>query len=225
MKANKLTIILITIFLLTWNLYSEILSSSQSEYIIKDAAYIEWGPEVEDCRFSMITDRKTYHSDQPVRMCLIFENERDDSVPVTLPYFSSCRLVVRTPDGNQASRTVYGKRPAESLGLGGAIVINPRDAEIKYIPALNRLFDMSKEGEYTITAYREISDYENNKLIEIPSNTIKIRILDEAKESDASKVFDDIIEKRPEPKDIQKKSPKKKGRSQPKKTDDGVDII
>lgn len=135
-------------------------------------------------------------------------------------------IMVKTENGTEIPKTRFGQKHAWGAAFPKSfLTLGPGEEHSVSLP-ISRLFDMTLAGKYSIVVSKKIPTQDSGAAT-VFAPSFKIRILDEAKEFDASKVFDKVIEKRPEAKkeDLPKKPPNKKERSQPKKTDDGVDII
>lgn len=139
----------------------------------------EWGPTTEGCRLSVSTDRPSYHPDQPIRLRLVTENTGGKEVHVThSSLFMVYRFDVRLPDGKPAPLTLEGNRflsraaAAQSLD---PLRVGRQDTES--LPMLNRLYDMTLVGEYTVSVYRQVwPPGRNQKPVDVASNRVKILI-------------------------------------------------
>lgn len=137
------------------------------------------GPITLGCRLSASSPKRTYRFDQSIPLLLEVENVNTD-----IAYFSDARLFsmyrfdIRLPDGEPSPLTLQGE--LESTPFGSMVYIKlargMRDAD--EVPAINRLYDMTLEGEYTITVYRQIFTLGDDKQerVEVPSNQLKIKV-------------------------------------------------
>lgn len=137
----------------------------------------EWGPETRGCRFAVTSERQQYRFDQPVRLRLVLENTSESPVSIVRTNLMAVyRFDVRLPDGNPAPLTLEGRRQRELPTDERSIVtMEHGQSDSGGVAMLNRLYDMSLRGEYTVTVYRHVfPPGENTKPVQVRSNTLKI---------------------------------------------------
>lgn len=137
-----------------------------------------FGPETKGCRFSVATDRPSYRYDQPIPLQLVLKNV--GKKPVTVNFTGSLmmyRFDVRGPNGKPVPLTLEGKRQSNFAPQFELVTasLGPGRSDVGGIAMLNRYYDMTRLGEYTVTAYRHFIWLKGEKnAFEVPSNTIKI---------------------------------------------------
>gem|GEM_PF-2869881 len=155
-------------------------SSASAEWGDVNNAVTNWGEVANGCRYSVRTDQIEYHYSQPVRLLMILENVVEVPVYVVLANFSQMyRVELRLPNGELSPPTLEGLRQAQGFTTSIRI-LDPGKTAIDSVPSLNRLFDMTLAGEYSLTVYRRIILPENkDKWAEVPSNHAKIIVHNE----------------------------------------------
>jgi len=151
-----------------------------------------WGPETQGCRFSATSDRASYRFDQSIRLCLTLKNENNELAVVRQSHvFLAYRFDVRLPNGTPAPLTLEGKRQMDASSAGGSmfgITLKRGQSHIDEVPMLNRLYDMTMIGEYTVTVRRQVSiprvlkpGEERKPAVpfDVVSNTLKIVVHDQ----------------------------------------------
>jgi hypothetical protein len=151
---------------------------------------MKWGPEIQGCRCSIVSDRETYRFDQPIRLRMKLENIGEQTVHVLESGHSSLmtvayRVEVRLPNGEPAPLTLEGKREANiGTELSVSLIrLDPGKSWTATIPMLNRIYDMTLRGEYNVTVYRQLAPRQSGeKPIEVKSNTLEIVVHDREEE-------------------------------------------
>lgn len=142
-----------------------------------DASEIQWGQEINGCRFSATTDRPSYRFDEPIPLNFVLENVGNEPMIVrATDAMKIYRFDVRRADGKPAPLTSEGRRQSNDLegSENMSIKFPPGARRENGIAMLNRLYDMTLLGEYTVTVYREIWQKDGNKSFEVPSKKLKI---------------------------------------------------
>lgn len=169
-------------------------------------AMINWGEVTNGCRYSVRTDQKEYHYSQPVHLLMTLENIGDGPVYVLLANVSQMyRVDLRLPNGELSPPTLEGLRQSQSFATGIQI-LDPGKTAYDSIPSLNRLYDMTLAGEYSLTVYRRlILPGHKDDWAEVPSNHTKIIIHNEDDAAGACPAKGEYIkEKTPSPENTRK---------------------
>jgi len=149
-----------------------------------------WGPARRGCRFSLTPDRPSYRFDQPIRLHLALENTGDKSVePIESNLMIAYRFDIRRMDGMPVPLTIAGKQqeiaPIVHLRTN---TLEPGQLDATVIPMLNRYYDMTLQGEYTVTVYRRIMPQTpDTEYDEVASNAVKIVVHDSDVENTTTK--------------------------------------
>jgi hypothetical protein len=143
---------------------------------------IMWGAAKEGCRLALKTSSRQYRFDEPISVAMTLKNDSNNNVKYEVAkILMSYKFDVRLPDGGAAPLTLEGKK--QRSGYVGIISRHLRPSELitEDIPMLNRLYDMTLLGEYTVTAYRRLvlPTGGDGKEIEVQSNSIKITVTEE----------------------------------------------
>lgn len=159
-----------------------------------------WGPIIEGCRFSIVADHDSYPVGEPIRLRMRIENVGDEVVYLLGSQYDiwqtdGFRFDVRMPNGpvllsesesKPLPLTREGKRRRELPSSGFSPPFNPGESAATSVAMLNRIYDMSVRGEYSVTVYWQISlpqSGDKDQPIEVKSNTLKI-IVRERKEEE-----------------------------------------
>lgn len=143
-------------------------------------AHIDWGAEIEGCRFSVSASRGSFRCDEPVQLRLLVQNV--GTKPVNVMHSSllvDFKFDVRLPNGKSAPLTLEGNR--EGTDAASAMAphrLNPGATDSQGVPMLNRLYDMTVAGEYSITVRRYFIPAGEKRRVEVSSNTLKIVVRD-----------------------------------------------
>jgi hypothetical protein len=141
-----------------------------------NAAKRTWGTAVEGQAVSITTDKTAYDMGEPVTLGICFKNlGQQDVKAVRKDPLGTYLLTVLDPDGKPALRTLYGKeaikadraKNLEKLASGEVIC-----DEIK----LNRLFDLTLRGVYTVSVQRPVwKDGAISATLKATSNKLQIK--------------------------------------------------
>ena len=139
-----------------------------------------WGPAKDGCRLALKASQSRYRFDQPIALQMTLKNDGNSNVRIGLldSILDMYRVDVRLPSGAAAPLTLEGKR-LWSMGATDQ-TLSPGEMAVETIPMLNRLYDMTLSGEYTVTVSRLQVYPVKGKVIEVVSNTIKIVVADDA---------------------------------------------
>lgn len=146
----------------------------------------ESGATREGCRLSAAADRSSYAFGQPIIIRLTTENAGTKAVSVFWSYpMEVYRFEIRNADGKTVPLTLEGERLASLGGFSMAVVpLEPGDPKVDVVPMLNRWYDMTLQGDYTVVVHRRVLMPGASKPIELGSNTLKIAIRDGASSGD-----------------------------------------
>jgi len=156
-----------------------------------------WGQTVAGCRLSVTADQASYHVSEPIRLKIIMENVGEGRISASR--FGSgltkdYKFDLRLPDGDPAPLTLFGKRQDSLNGSRSfsSLTLGPGETDLVTVPRFNRiyldrLYDMTLAGEYTLTVKRRFlpSGFESVRdWKEVSSNTIKIAVREEIEEKE-----------------------------------------
>lgn len=149
-----------------------------------------WGPTVEGCRLSLAADKTSYHVSEPIRLRLVMENVGEGKIQAQrFRLTKDYKFDLRLPNGDSAPLTLFGKRwfSLHNAGSISVLVLEPGETDTASFSRsnrlyLNRLYDMTLAGEYTLTVRRRFLPAGLNSVqdwAEVSSNTIKIVVREE----------------------------------------------
>ena len=149
-----------------------------------------WGPTVKGCRLSVGADKTSYHVSEPIRLRLVMENVGEGKIQAqSFRLTKDYKFDLRLPNGDSAPLTLFGKRrfSLHKAGSISVLVLEPGETETASFSRsnrlyLNRLYDMTLAGEYTLTVrrrflptgFKSVQDW-----AEVSSNTIEIVVREE----------------------------------------------
>jgi len=147
----------------------------------------KWGSVKAGLRLALKSSQSRYRFDQPIVLKMTLKNDGNSNVRIALPdsILEMYRVDVRLPNGAAAPLTLKGKS-LWSMGVTGQI-LKPGELTVDTIPMLNRLYDMTLLGEYTVTVSRLQVYPVKGKPVEVSSNTIKIAVTMDAASKPVSK--------------------------------------
>lgn len=151
----------------------------------EETSVSRWGPTSRGCRLSIQATQPSFRYDQPIRVELILANVGEKPVRIfEEPVMVMYRIQVKSPDGEAAPLTAEGQRQMKELENEAArrsITINPGKTFSDRIVMLNRLYDMTIQGEYTVTISVlnvAVLGTADKSLHEVVSNTLTTRVVD-----------------------------------------------
>jgi hypothetical protein len=114
--------------------------------------------------------------DRRIDLKLTFTNDSDEEVVMTLAEPSAIyEITVIGPDGKEQPQTQFGSRAATLFGITPVVLFPLRTGKHSEDQFhLNRRYDMSLEGDYTVKVRRTIRAGDERVVVE--SNTITIRV-------------------------------------------------
>ena len=140
----------------------------------------QWGEEVNGCRISI--QAKDYESKEYslVTLSIIVKNTGKETVTFLEPLaFFGFTVTVKDAKGEQVRRTRYGEHLRRLIfNFEQALVELAPSEQKEYLFAVNRKYDMTLPGTYTIAATHNIYDAENKKQLQVKSNTITVKVPD-----------------------------------------------
>jgi len=154
-----------------------------------------WGPTVAGCRLSVTADQASYHVSEPICLKITLENVGEGRISASRfrsGLSKDYKFDLTLTDGEPAPLTLFGKRRASLDGAGSfaSLALAPGETDTVTVPRfnrlyLNRLYDMTLAGEYTLTVKRRFlpSGFESVKdWEEVTSNTIRIVVREDMEE-------------------------------------------
>lgn len=142
-----------------------------------------WGNPTEGFQISASTDKETYAPCEAINLTLILKNSgQGDAEPWTANIFDQTyRIEVILPNKQKAPLTLWGKRQSDLPIISRASsTLKSGKTESASIPKLNRLFDMTVPGEYTIVVERTLPKRDDStRHCHVTSNTVVVKITSE----------------------------------------------
>jgi len=144
-----------------------------------------WGKEVHGFRLSVVTDKQHYISGEAVFCTVRLKNLTDESKELPVEFIGNIyRFTVLFPDGNPVPLTLKGKRllgdGGPQAGSGTSRPVEPGDCRVVNVSQLNRLYDMTLEGEYRISVSTRVPKSDDTGWTRIASNVAKMTIKEPA---------------------------------------------
>ena len=119
---------------------------------------VQWGKEVEGSRFGIAPLQPSCRYDQPVKVRMTIKNVGQEASHVLITDLMHVyRFDVRLPDGKPAPLTLEGNRMMDDTNSTGVSFhkLEPGEFHTGRL-TLNRYYDMTLLGEYTVTIYRKV---------------------------------------------------------------------
>jgi hypothetical protein len=139
---------------------------------------LEWGKTIGGCRLSASLDKDIFKPGEEIIVTVVFENISDRELQYGVQakdfdYTFDCQ----NEQGNQIPLTLFGKRMEANRGNGKYIIaqLPPQGSLVNEISA-SRHLDLSLNGQYTLTASREIMLHRNRTQPPVVSNTVAFKI-------------------------------------------------
>ena len=119
---------------------------------------------------------------QPIRLAITIKNASEDE----LSFWETCpesdyRFIVEDDKGQVVPLTRYGQRIEKNREIvlsAVPVALKPNDERQDTI-LLNRIYDMTIEGKYDITAWRHVRTRDNKGHTKLISNTVEVEIAEE----------------------------------------------
>jgi hypothetical protein len=146
----------------------------------KEEDSTQWGPETDGGQVSLKATQSKFRFDQPIALQIVVKNVGDKRLYlVRTGLLFMYRFDVRGPDGKPCPLTREGSQEAMggANGLRDSIALDPGKSNVFKVEMLNRIYDMSLMGKYTVKAYRTvILPGKDERSVEMPSNKIEITV-------------------------------------------------
>jgi hypothetical protein len=139
-----------------------------------------WGTPLEGCRLGLITNEEQYHFGDLINLQVILQNLTRKELVFGdgghFPYEISLTL----PNGKPAPLSLWGQMESSSPKAyvrNVSIHLAAGETKTDDLSMLNRRFDMTLEGQYTIVVRRRLpSESDPNAWIEVFSNSVVITL-------------------------------------------------
>ena len=192
-KANKFKLFVIVLFAFSQNIFADDGSSNsnlqgateelQIDKKVPSQKYENTDGKL-DC--TIVSDVTVIEPCQPILIHFEMNNKLDHSVDYGsyLNKNKDYEFTVRDQKSNSIPRTAFGKRFAIDGDFQTVSFIFAKfepDKPVKESFMINRLFDMSKNGKYTIQISQKFSDTTLDCFYELKSNALIIEVSDQNK--------------------------------------------
>ena len=154
----------------------------------------EWGPELNGCQMKIKVDNEKFNPCTPIVISVYIKNVGKTPLPFILRNsYLDTTFEVKDEKGNTVPETSFGKwilNAEDPGGLSGCDLDNGEEIDITFL--INRLYDMTKEGTYLITARFKVPKRDDKgnpirnedksigtrmyEMIELTSNTIEVQV-------------------------------------------------
>ena len=145
----------------------------------KEDTEYEWGPESENYQLSIQAGKKVYTYCEPIILKIRLKNVGKQKVELvkTHPNRSFFTAIVKYEKEDDVVLTALGKILRDSLwGPKEYIVeLEPDQTDESYL-LVNRIHDMTRRGEYSITVKCYVYKRNGKGSAEVGSNTIKVEV-------------------------------------------------
>jgi hypothetical protein len=135
-----------------------------------------WGPTVDGVRIRLVTEKADYRPLEPISSVVDFQNLRSSDEEILVAFKGSYDFEVKGPNGKDCPLTLWGQDYVYRNTDGEVRTAKPGDVVSEREQVLNRLFDMTLPGNYTVTARRGWTGTDPTKSTELVSNPVTITI-------------------------------------------------
>jgi hypothetical protein len=135
-----------------------------------------WGPTVDGVRIRLVTEKTDYRPLEPISSVVDFQNLRSSDEDILVAFKGSYDFTVKGPNGKDCPLTLWGQDYVYRNTDGELKTAKPGDVVSEREQVLNRLFDMTLPGNYTLTAHCGWTGTDPTKSIELVSNPVTITI-------------------------------------------------
>ena len=163
--------------------------TAQGEDQLKDAPVAHTGSIKEGFQLSAQVEKATFRPQEAIKVSVLVKNTTastrmfDEAIkPVSgKPWPErTIKLVVKNSGGKTAALTAYGKSVFDKAILPPGTQQNlEAGQEITRTLLVNRLFDMTLSGTYTITAERHVFSQDGKRWPRLVSNSVQVTIAEE----------------------------------------------
>jgi hypothetical protein len=134
----------------------------------------EWGQQTQGLALSIMTSNKNFSVEEPIALNISLKNvgKEDTVVPVALP-LALYEIKIKLPNKQAALLTSYGTNAIDNAQEGSVAhhILKPGE-ETASVVSLDKIFDLSSKGKYTVSVTRRVR--KNNEWTDLISNEIEI---------------------------------------------------
>lgn len=147
----------------------------------QNEAQFNWGPTVEGCRLSLMSEKAQYEIGEPVIINVVLQNQDREKLAVSVSQPFPYRVELYLPNNDEAPLTLWGhsmnRKLLIELGSSVASVLYRGDSKSPDSLMLNREFDMTLDGRYLLIVHKTVpSETDPNAWIDVSSNKVVIEI-------------------------------------------------
>lgn len=142
----------------------------------------DWGLPNDGWHLSLVIEEKEYLVGQPIGIKVVLQNIGQDAAKIPWGGGNVLYVIpadVTFSDGEKCPKTFWGERETFAPhGSNSLMKVAPQESDtITSITNLNRAYDMTLDGKYTIVVHRNLpSRADPNKWIDVVSNPVVITI-------------------------------------------------
>jgi hypothetical protein len=140
---------------------------------------LPWGTTVEGCRLGASTDKEQYDFGQPINLHLVLQNKDRDRLKLSEGSDFGFTIEIISPNQQTAHLTLWGEGTLNGNAMEARrrlITLAHGDTTTASI-MLNRAYDMTLDGKYTISAHRIIpSNLDADAWVDVSSNKVIVEI-------------------------------------------------
>ncbi|MEO6907642.1 MAG: hypothetical protein ABI210_07100 [Abditibacteriaceae bacterium] len=138
------------------------------------------GSIVEGFQLVAQTSKETFDAGEPVAVTVSLKNISDKMLSFPSGYFNEYQVTVKDSNGNIVPLTRYSNQPKAGMktnfGIGPMDLFKGEETQRTFL--LNRLYDLTEVGEYSVSIKRYVFKQNTIFFIPIVANTIHIKIVE-----------------------------------------------
>ncbi len=138
-----------------------------------------WGAITNGFQLSLQLGKHEYRLGDPIIATIFLKNVR--KTPATLAAFgptTDIKISVTYGDGKPVPRTRYGIEVDKSQEITASTpIVIESGKQFGYKIEVHTIFDMTAEGDYLITAKRQVPKESGKGVAEVMSNAVKVKIV------------------------------------------------
>jgi hypothetical protein len=139
---------------------------------------VTWGSTVEGCRIGVNANKTTYDAAEPIRLVIVLQNQSRPELSESEGSFPYNISIIAPNSNKPAPLTSWGQWLMNPFKIGSSSqqTLTPGDSLTDKL-ILNRAYDMTMDGTYTIRVSRAIrSETDPKASVWVSSNPITIEV-------------------------------------------------
>ena len=140
-----------------------------------------WGEIIDGVQLGICLKKDRFPVCEPVHLVIMLKNVGKDPVKYAETYpEQDYSLLVTDKNGKVVPLTRYGARLSKNVGevLRRVVKTLGPNGEARVELLVNRLYDMTEAGAYSITVTRPIAKKDGNGVVVVQSGTLNVQVLE-----------------------------------------------